>query len=103
MREAMQEQERAADEQAMLAASAQASEEPVTDEAEQPLAEESVPAAEEHLPPDPDVLLEVRHLKKYFPAVPSWRSFREWSGAPPISPARETRLEKQPRCREIRH
>lgn len=68
MREAMQEQERAADEQAMLAASAQASEEPVTDEAEQPLAEESVPAAEEHLPPDPDVLLEVRHLKKYFPA-----------------------------------
>ncbi len=68
MREAMQEQERAADEQAMLAASAQASEETVTDEAEQPLAEESVPAAEEHLPPDPDVLLEVRHLKKYFPA-----------------------------------
>ena len=69
MREAMQEQERAADEQAILAASAQASEEPVADETAQSPAEEHVPAAEEHLPPDPEALLEVRHLKKYFPAA----------------------------------
>ena len=27
-----------------------------------------VPTAAEHIPPDPDALLEVRHLKKYFPA-----------------------------------
>ena len=68
MREAVQPQN-AADEQAMLAASAQQSEEPVADETAQSPAEEHVPAAEEHLPPDPEALLEVRHLKKYFPAT----------------------------------
>ena len=68
MREAVQPQS-AADEQAMLAASAQQSEEPVADETAQSPAEEHVPAAEEHLPPDPEALLEVRHLKKYFPAA----------------------------------
>ena len=68
MREAVQPQN-AADEQAMLAASAQQSEEPVADETAQLPAEEHVPAAEEHLPPDPEALLEVRHLKKYFPAA----------------------------------
>lgn len=68
MREAVQPQN-AADEQAMLAASAQQSEEPVADETAQSPAEEHVPAAEEHLPPDPEALLEVRHLKKYFPAA----------------------------------
>ena len=68
MREAVQPQN-AADEQAMLAASAQQSEEPVADETAQLPAEEHVPAAEEHLPPDPEALLEVRHLKKYFPAT----------------------------------
>ena len=68
MREAVQPQN-AADEQAMLAASAQQSEEPVADETAQLPAEEHVPAAEEHLPPDPEDLLEVRHLKKYFPAT----------------------------------
>lgn len=68
MCEAVQPQN-AADEQAMLAASAQQSEEPVADETAQSPAEEHVPAAEEHLPPDPEALLEVRHLKKYFPAA----------------------------------
>ena len=68
MREAVQPQN-AADEQAMLAASAQQSEEPVAGETAQSPAEEHVPAAEEHLPPDPEALLEVRHLKKYFPAA----------------------------------
>ena len=68
MREAVQPQN-AADEQAMLAASAQQSEEPVADETAQSPAEEHVPAAEEHLPPDPEALLELRHLKKYFPAA----------------------------------
>ena len=68
MREAVQPQS-AADEQAMLAASAQQSEEPVADETAQSPVEEHVPAAEEHLPPDPEALLEVRHLKKYFPAA----------------------------------
>ena len=68
MREAVQPQN-AADEQAMLAASAQQSEEPVADETAQSPAEEHVPTAEEHLPPDPEALLEVRHLKKYFPAA----------------------------------
>ena len=68
MREAVQPQS-AADEQAMLAASAQQSEEPVADETAQSPAEEHVPAAEEHLPPDPEALLELRHLKKYFPAA----------------------------------
>ena len=68
MREAVQPQN-AADEQAMLAASAQQSEEPVADETAQLPAEEHVPAAEEHLPPDPEALLEVSHLKKYFPAT----------------------------------
>ena len=68
MREAVQPQN-AADEQAMLAASAQQSEEPVADETAQSPAEEHISTAEEHLPPDPEALLEVRHLKKYFPAA----------------------------------
>ena len=60
MHEAQIEQSNAADEQAMLAASER--------EPGDGTVEAAAPSVQDSLPPDPEALLEVRHLKKYFPA-----------------------------------